>query len=270
MVTLYLAGVTILVARGNLAEAQSSMYYGIIMTILALLAVRFVKETERPAEGRQPSATSARATLCVAVVLVTGYAVLASFIEFGPHEFLSPSLRPLYEGVSSNGALRFILGACVPFVIMRLVRVPNPAMGLGRPRKDTWKLGIIWISTAIGFLAMDISANRTSVLQALKETYLNFFRNGFTEEYLFRGVLLGRLRRTMRTQWAVLIQALAFAAFHYPLDIRVMHGDIASAIAVMICVQGLFGYALGILTVRTRSILIGSIFHAAADATDII
>lgn len=270
MATLYLAGITTLLARGNLEEARSSIYYGLIMATLALLAVRFVKETERPTEDRQPSPATARVTLCVATVLVAGYAIFASFIEFGPQDFLNPSFQPLYKDMSSSGALRFILGACVPFAIMRLMRVPKQAMGLGRPRKDTWKLGIIWISTAIGFLAMDISTDRTSILRALKETYLNLFRNGFTEEYLFRGVLLGRLRRTMRTQWAVLIQALAFAAFHYPLDIRVMHGDITSAIAVMICVHGLFGYALGILTIRTRSILIGSIFHAAADATDII
>ncbi len=72
------------------------------------------------------------------------------------------------------------------------------------------------------------------------------------EEMLMRGLLLPALLRRVRPSYAVVIQAVLFGALHvYPLQI------LATSI---------IGVVLGLLAVRTRSIIPGIIVHALNNA----
>ena len=106
--------------------------------------------------------------------------------------------------------------------------------------------------------------------EACRQCVENVFRNGFSEEFLFRGVLLSRLRLVLSDQWALFAQALLFGVWHYGTDVRAANGNLIVTACFMITVQAVFGYALGFLALRTRSIAAGAAFHAIADATDII
>ena len=77
------------------------------------------------------------------------------------------------------------------------------------------------------------------------------------EEILFRGMLLSRLVRSMRSGWAIVVQALVFAGIHL-LD--------PSAIAAL---PGLFiiGLVLGYAAIRSRNLSLPIMLHAGVNLT---
>ena len=77
------------------------------------------------------------------------------------------------------------------------------------------------------------------------------------EEILFRGMLLSRLLRSMRTGWAIVVQAAVFAGIHL-LD--------PSAIAAL---PGLFliGVVLGYAAIRSRNLSLPILIHAGVNLT---
>jgi membrane protease YdiL (CAAX protease family) len=87
--------------------------------------------------------------------------------------------------------------------------------------------------------------------------------NGFMEELIFRGVLLGRLNAFFRPFWSILLTSVCFAAPHltviYQPNVILFSG--ITFILGMIC-----GYAM----YYTRSIIAPVIIHAGADLMIII
>ena len=77
------------------------------------------------------------------------------------------------------------------------------------------------------------------------------------EELLFRGMLLSRLVRSMRTRWAIVVQAAVFAGIHL-LD--------PSAIAAL---PGLFiiGLVLGYAAIRSRNLSLPILIHSGVNLT---
>ena len=77
------------------------------------------------------------------------------------------------------------------------------------------------------------------------------------EEILFRGMLLSRLLRSMRTGWAIVVQAAVFAGIHL-LD--------PSAVAAL---PGLFliGVVLGFAAIRSRNLSLPILLHAGVNLT---
>jgi membrane protease YdiL (CAAX protease family) len=172
--------------------------------------------------------------------------------------------------VYSVGCWQFFVEVCAVFIGLRLLGLARTDLGLRKwVRGGTW-IAVIWVATAVGFLAKDMIVGTIAPLEALHQVVLNVFRNGFSEEFLFRGVLLSRLRAFLSDDWALFTQALLFGVWHYGADVRASEGNALVTACFMITVQAVFGYALGYLALRTRSIAIGAAFHAIADATDII
>jgi membrane protease YdiL (CAAX protease family) len=93
----------------------------------------------------------------------------------------------------------------------------------------------------------------------------NVFQNGFSEEFLFRGAFLSRLAKVMSVTWALVVQALIFGFWHFGADMRGAQGNVFEAFAFM-SGQILFGFAMGFIAWRTRSLLVPSVVHVIYDA----
>ena len=67
----------------------------------------------------------------------------------------------------------------------------------------------------------------------------------------------------MSSDWALVMQALAFAVWHLGTDTQYMGGDILQGLALGIASHGMMGLALGIIFQRTRNLIAPSIVHVA-------
>jgi membrane protease YdiL (CAAX protease family) len=168
--------------------------------------------------------------------------------------------------LGSFGIPQFALYVVVPALALATfgVRARDVWVRLG---KRGWiAAGATWVAPFAIALAVGLAQHPASLGRLAWRSTTNVFQNGFSEEFLFRGVLLTRLRFVMRDGWALFAQAILFGAWHYGADMREAHGDLIYAIALMITAQASFGYALGFLALRSRSPLFPSITHALADA----
>jgi membrane protease YdiL (CAAX protease family) len=91
-------------------------------------------------------------------------------------------------------------------------------------------------------------------------------QNGLWEEFLLRGALQTRLRALLSPEWAIVIQALVFGAWHLGLGYTTTDGaGLLSALAVGIVHQATIGLAFGIVFERTRNLLAPSVAHVLAN-----
>ena len=260
-VGLYLAAFAILVLEGHRADALRTLRYSLMFAALAFVTsrvARSIKDVPRP--GRH---LWAQLAACATAIVLTG---LVSF-RLGSED---DTYHEVVGSVYSSGCWQFALEVCAVYFVLRCLGLSGADLGIRRWVSGGTIVALLWIVTAFGFLSVDMMDGMPSPGEAAQQIFQNVFRNGFSEEFLFRGVLLSRLRLILTDEWALFVQALLFGIWHYGADVRVAAGNTLVTACFMITVQAVFGYALGYLTLRTRSIAIGSAFHAVADATSII
>jgi membrane protease YdiL (CAAX protease family) len=90
----------------------------------------------------------------------------------------------------------------------------------------------------------------------------NFLSNGFSEEFLMRGMLFSHLRAFMSKEWGLVTQALLFGLFHF--DAGERHGWALEGAAV-IAMNAPIGYFLGLMALRARSVVFTGLIHATMD-----
>lgn len=135
------------------------------------------------------------------------------------------------------------------------------AVGFRRPRPYTWLLAlplgflILSIGARGGFLNLSgIDGKTFSVLIAA------IFMVAVVEEITFRGAVLGVATRFMPQIAAVLLSSVLFGLAH---ALGLIAGGSAQSIAVQIGGATLFGVLLGMLRVRTDSLVPGIALHMA-------
>jgi membrane protease YdiL (CAAX protease family) len=260
---LYLSAFVTLVIAGFRDDAIRTLGYLVLFAVLSSVTQLLYARDDAPMQPQRGRRFPLQLALCFAVILATGLAG----VRFGSEDDSQPNGIAAFYG---TGAWQFAFEVCVVFFGLRSLGVRRRDLGLVTPPRGGARIAYLWIATALAFLARDVAHGIIAPLEAVGDVLHNVFRNGFSEEFLFRAALFSRLRLVLPDEWALLAQAAAFALWHYGADIRAAQGNIVVAVCFMITVQGVFGYALGFLALRTRSIAIGSAFHAVADATDII
>jgi len=83
--------------------------------------------------------------------------------------------------------------------------------------------------------------------------------------FLFRGALMSRLTRVVPTGWALFAQASLFGLWHYGAATYAAKGNVTVAFSTIVVHQTVFGYAMGFVALRTRSLLVASAFHTVYD-----
>ncbi len=172
------------------------------------------------------------------------------------------TVAPADLGKALLGFAEYVL---VPLAILVLLRVPLGKMGLGAFSRGSLGAAAIWL--LLPFLAVAyvlLYADVSAVLVGRKLIY-SFFAAGFSEEFLFRGALFGRLRSFMPAQWAALAQALLFGLWRLGNNVEHAHA-LVPALALVVPAQAAFGYAMAILVRRTGNLAIPAILHTVIDA----
>ncbi len=166
---------------------------------------------------------------------------------------LAPAMRSFAEEV------------LLVLVLLALLRVPLAKMGLGGFTRGSWSSAAIWLVLPLLAVAYTILYADVSAAIVGRRLIYAFFSTGFSEEFLFRGALFGRLRSFMPAQWAAFAQALLFALWRYGDDVAHAH-NVALAFALLIPAQAAFGYAMAILARRTGNLAVPALVHTTIAA----
>jgi membrane protease YdiL (CAAX protease family) len=148
----------------------------------------------------------------------------------------------------------------IPFILLLLLGARPPGLGFGKGHR-VWRIIAIWVGIPLVFLIINVVNGSTTLINLVKMFFGNLLRNGFSEEFLFRGALQTRLKQWMNSDWALVIQALIFAAWHLGADTQMMGGDMLQGLALGIASHSIFGLAMGIIFQRTRNLIAPSIIH---------
>ncbi len=230
--------------------------------ILALLCWITSRLTDVAPEGEQRGRNYAvQLALCAIIVIAT--------LGIGGFDSWRTALAahlplPIDLAMGVANVLYYVVPIVVVFALLQL---PFASFGLGRFRRGWAANAFVWLVLPVSLFVVALVSHRVSLGWMGRYWFANLLENGFSEEFLFRGAILGRLRVMMSNGWAIFVQALLFGLWHMSLNLGGPHGmNLLHAVAESIANQASFGYALGFLALRTGNVAIASAFHMLYDS----
>ncbi|MBD8874581.1 CPBP family intramembrane glutamic endopeptidase [Rhodanobacter sp. DHB23] len=181
------------------------------------------------------------------------------------HHTLFAAFGRVMPGDIALGCVNVLDYFGIAAVALMLLGVPWRAMGLGPFNPGSRRIPLTWLAVPVAGLCFALVARSAPPLGVFRNLGGNMLQNGFSEEFLFRGAMLGRFRTLMSNNVALLAQAMLFGLWHLSNDYAMARGDIALTLASALCNHAVMGYAMGFLTLRTGNIAGASLFHGILD-----
>ena len=222
---------------------------------------------------------SGRRRLWIQVVVIGLFIVLTAWNGMVFHEVPGAGPLPLWsdltgalgragDGVFGNGnylanpVTYFVL----PLLLLLLLGARPRDLGFVRGHR-VGRVILLWAVIPVAFFAFAVATGQLTVTRIANRLVSNFMQNGFWEEFLLRGALQTRLRALLSPEWAIVIQALVFGAWHLGLGYTNTGGaGLLPALAITIVHQATIGLAFGIVFERTRSLLAPTVAHVLANS----
>ena len=161
--------------------------------------------------------------------------------------------------LATSNLARYVL---IPLVFLLLSDARFRSLGFAKGYR-VWQVTLFWISIPLILFITQIFSGVTTLTSLAKMFLGNLLRNGFSEEFLFRGALQSRLQALVSSDWALVIQALLFGVWHLGLDTQTMVRDILQGFALGIASHSILGLGVGIIFQPTRNLVAPSIVHVA-------
>jgi membrane protease YdiL (CAAX protease family) len=241
----------------------------VVLSVLTWLITR----QQRTEPVRKHRAPWLQVVVCVLSILVSGFLAAVANGAFSnwmrpvPHSsaWLEASGSPPFLHFVGNGLAQFVLYVLVTALMLLPFRIPPSELYLKLNLRESIPVGAVWIVPELVIMAYRFTQGATGLSELVPLLLRNVFQNGFSEEFLFRGAFLSRLAKVMSVTWALVVQALIFGFWHFGADMRGAQGNVFEAFAFM-STQMLFGFAMGFIAWRTRSLLVPSVVHVIYDA----
>lgn len=272
----WVASLIYLLITGNGIIGSSAFGLGVLVFSAITVAMTESQPEAQVSETRKPVLIWAQLLVVLFFVLLTGYRGFVFNVQparsmnipvwswFGDW-FANLGGRYLSNMVDHSpglAAANFAGYFLIPFILLLLLGARLPDLGFGRGHR-VWRVTAFWVSIPIIFFILNILNGSATPIQLARMFFGNLLRNGFSEEFLFRGALQTRLKQWMSSDWALVIQALVFAVWHLGADTQFMGGDILQGLALGIASHSMLGLAVGIIFQRTRNLIAPSIVHVA-------
>jgi len=169
-------------------------------------------------------------------------------------------------GLASEGAN---LGSyvLVPAVLVIALGARLSEIGFARFAPRSGRIAALWLAFPAAVWAIALATRQATIPFMLFQLVRNFFSNGFSEEFLWRGLLFTRLRGLLSAEASMWVQSVLFGLWHIGYDYSAApRHDVSLMIADMVFSQVVLGYAFAWLMLRTRNLLIPTALHAAFDS----
>jgi membrane protease YdiL (CAAX protease family) len=273
LVCMWALALLVLFALGR--EARSEAWQDLLIPVVLfglMAATRYLNPTpagDFPCPAESSSRVGLQLLVIAAIALLTGFQYLANggipvwgalanvFARIGTH---TPA--------GALGVTNFAQYALVPGIAVLALGARFGQIGFGRFGPSPLRVAVAWLLlpvAALGYAVYLVMRLHKPAWFILGLFVQNLFQNGISEEFLWRGLLLTRMRKFLGDDWANLLQAILFGAWHFRHDYASAHGHLAYAASAMIASQAVFGYAMGWLFLKTRNLAIPAVFHAAFD-----
>jgi membrane protease YdiL (CAAX protease family) len=245
---------------------------GSVYLALAMITIRITEDApfERQTIGRRQ--LWAQVGVVGAFIVLTGWNGLVFHQVRGAGPI--PAWTTLTDALAKIGGRLFgndnyvanpVLYAALPLVLLLVLGARPRDLGFG-PGHRVLRVIALWAAIPVGFLIVAALTGQLAVDRIGRRLVSNIMQNGFWEEFLLRGALQSRLRALLTPEWAIVVQALVFGAWHLGLGYTNTEGaGLLPALAIGIVHQATIGLAFGIVFERTRNLLAPSVAHVLAN-----
>ncbi|MGC1760994.1 MAG: CPBP family intramembrane glutamic endopeptidase [Candidatus Cybelea sp.] len=268
-------GTLVVYRRFDAVTIGTDFIFPVLVAILAWISTRIVRGDAPPLPAsRQPRLMIlAQLSVIVAAIALTGMSGLRfhglTSTTIPPWDALIRTIAPLGDvlRIGENQAINFATYVVLPGVFVLLLGAKVREIGFERFAPGSWKLAVLWLAfPAIGWIVA-LATGQSTIARMLWQLLRNALSNGFSEEFLFRGLLFTRLRAVLSGEVALVLQALVFGLWHFGYDFSsAPNHNVISALADMFASQVVIGYGLGWLMLKTGNIVLPSVFHLAIDS----
>ncbi len=259
---------------GDAPIFQLAYAVGVLLFAIITLQITEAKVPALVAETPQRRVAWRQVGIATFFIALTGYTFLGNILPAGAANV--PLWSPLIAAVGGLGE-QVLSGSewvsapynffanpfqffIVPGIILLLAGVRPAQMGFRRGHRVVQVIAVWCFIPALVIIFSGVPLQRV-VYRLISHS----FQNGFFEEFLFRGALHAGLRRVIKADWALVIQALIFGIWHLGANAGMKDGNVLGAIAVCVTSQSVLGLGFGIILQRTRNLIAPSVFHVVSN-----
>lgn len=245
----------------------------VYVMLLWLIVTRIVREDKAAEQSvLVAAATGGRLRLRSAIVLATLVAVFLVYsVWYGGHVHV-PWLGRILRGYAAcfgptfgQPMFNFTLYALLPGTLLFALGMHRREVGLTASAPRTWRAAVPCLALPAVLVALALYRGTLSLGFLVTLVVRNFFSNGFSEEFLIRGMTLSHLRAYMQAPWALFVQAVVFSMLHYGGASRQEHGNAMMIVASVIAENFPVAFVLGLVALRTRSLALPAALHISFD-----
>jgi len=264
----WLLSVAYLLLAGYSRDVLPSLGLVLLIVVLSLLTLPLT----RGAPTAAPTATSrVRVWVQLAIVLLfvlfTGYRGLllngAISVKSGSLSLVTPLI--VFLARFPLDVINPLLYCALPLLFLLLTGLGLREVGFARGY-HSWRVTLLWCTPLlVAFIVPLLGGTRLSALGlALLH---NSLRNGFFEEFLFRGALMAVLVRLLGQRWGIVLSALLFGLWHLGTNTVGFGGNFLAGAAFGVVDQAVIGLGFALIVYRTRNLLASSIVHVLLNTT---
>jgi membrane protease YdiL (CAAX protease family) len=253
---------------GMLAQAA---VYAVLFGGLCVLTALWTKPAVRYGATTTPVTFAIACAILAVVFVVTTYdGMLFWGVVHAPMPLWTPLHRAVGDLAHRLGLQRMELqnpfsDIVVAALLLLPLRLGRQAFGVGRFRPGAARTALLWLGIGILVLLYDLVVHAWTAGHLGHRILSDIVQNGYSEEFLFRGAILGVLASRIGAGGANLVQALLFAVFQTGVEMNLYHDGLVGMSRALLT-TGVFGWAMGFVTLRTGNIAIPGAFHALFDA----
>jgi membrane protease YdiL (CAAX protease family) len=167
----------------------------------------------------------------------------------------------LAPGLGGREFFNFCMYAFLPGGLLLVLGARREELGLCLPARQTILATLVCLVPVVSFIGWGVATRRLAPAALFWLLIHNFFSNGFSEEFMCRGMIFSHLRAFFNTGWAQFGQAVAFASLHFhPAGAEEQAApwrSLAEDLALNLPVAIVFGF----LALRSRSLVLPTLLH---------
>ena len=266
----WLLAVLCLIVTGYGALALQDTPFGVFALALALGSIAL---TTGAPPAQRPAASSANKPWAQALLIALVIAL--SLSETPLLDLLLRAAPQILQRISLNDFYELAYSVANPIVYFALPTLLLGALGV-RPRDfnlgvgwRSWRVVLLWAAPLLIMLigALIFTSSRRFLPLIPIVVVGNALQNGFFEEFLWRGVVMSRLRLALGASWSIALSSLLFGLWHTLAESGAVRGNVLAAMALSIVSLAPIGLAFAIVVYRTRNLLASSFIHVLWDTT---
>jgi len=262
------------VHRDTAVLALSAVGYALLLTGISLWLLPRPERTEEALVAASPARTWKWRLLVVTVFFFVP--LIGGFAEGGASggvfvPLLTPwfstiiAMRMPWGGYKATDVYNFVSLALVPCLLLLALGLTPRQLGLGKSANRTWLASVLCLIVPIGMIGFALARGKLAIAGLLFLLFHNLLSNGFSEEFFARGMIMSHLRARISTNWAIILQAILWALPHAGGTVVEEHFNPLLIVLNVLVLNVPMGIALGVMAVRSRSLLMPTLVHISLD-----